>query len=102
MQQIFHCSNCGAQNYIENQFCVVCGQGFQYTCPQCNEIIDMNYKFCPGCGISFNWDTVQETDFQSDAPGITLQREVEPVIQQPVEFQQAEVEQIALQKERNR
>ncbi len=59
MQQIFPCPTCGAQNFIGQEFCQVCGQRFQYHCPHCGVIVDATLVNCPGCRESLFWPTPQ-------------------------------------------
>jgi hypothetical protein len=59
MQQIFPCPTCGAQNFIGQEFCQVCGQRFQYNCPHCGAIVDATLVNCPGCRQSLFWPTPQ-------------------------------------------
>jgi len=60
MQQIFLCPTCGAQNYIGQEFCQVCGQRFQYNCPHCGAAVDTTLVNCPGCRESLFWPTPQK------------------------------------------
>ncbi len=59
MQQIFPCPACGAQNFIGQEFCQVCGQKFQYNCPHCGALVDATLVNCPGCRQSLFWPTPQ-------------------------------------------
>lgn len=59
MQQIFLCPTCGAQNCIGQGFCQVCGQKFQYNCPNCGTVVDSTLVNCPGCRESLFWPTPQ-------------------------------------------
>lgn len=60
MQHIFLCPTCGAQNCIGQDFCQVCGQKFQYNCPNCGAIVDSTLVNCPGCRESLFWPTPQK------------------------------------------
>jgi len=59
MQQIFPCPVCGAQHYIGQVHCQVCGQRFQYNCPYCGAVVDSTLVNCPGCRQSLFWPTPQ-------------------------------------------
>jgi hypothetical protein len=59
MQQNFPCPACGAQNYIGQVHCQVCGQRFQYNCPYCGAVVDSTLVNCPGCRQSLYWPTPQ-------------------------------------------
>jgi Double zinc ribbon len=76
MQQIFSCPVCGAQNYVGQVHCQVCGQRFQYNCPYCGAVVDSTLVNCPGCRQSLFWPTPQRVKpfpkqpaiYQSPAP----------------------------------
>jgi hypothetical protein len=55
MQQLFSCPNCGSSNDVGNQFCIVCGQNLQYSCPKCNTIVQPSFSTCPRCHSSLYW-----------------------------------------------
>jgi uncharacterized membrane protein YvbJ len=59
MQQNFPCPVCGAQNYVGQVHCQVCGQRFQYNCPYCGAVVDSTLVNCPGCRQSLYWPTPQ-------------------------------------------
>ena len=66
MQSIFQCSKCGAQNSLGQRFCIVCGDRFQYFCPQCNMLIDPDFKVCPNCAAGIDWGIKQQISTPSD------------------------------------
>jgi len=74
MQQIFPCPVCGAQNYIGQAHCQVCGQRFQYNCPYCGAVVDSTLVNCPGCRQGLFWPTPQR---------------VKPFAKQPAAYRQA-------------
>ena len=51
------CSNCNYANYVNNSFCISCGQslfdaGVEQAvseCPNCNVLVNVNNKFCFNC-----------------------------------------------------
>ena len=60
MQQMLQCYKCGSQNVLGQQFCTVCGERFQYRCPQCSADIKPGSSFCPGCAVELNWGVPQQ------------------------------------------
>lgn len=61
MQQMFQCPKCSSQNVIGQPFCGVCGERFQYNCPQCGGIVDSRFNTCPNCRGRLYWPTQQQT-----------------------------------------
>jgi len=53
MQQWFSCPRCGKANSTGQQFCIGCGQIFQYRCPHCGTNVDVAITCCPKCGYVF-------------------------------------------------
>lgn len=45
------CAKCDTANKVGTVYCTKCGNAVGQRCPQCNEIIAIDAKFCSGCGI---------------------------------------------------
>lgn len=54
-----------SNNYNNN---VNGAEGIVLKCTKCNSVLNVNYKFCPNCGASFDGDNVQVTFDPSNVP----------------------------------
>jgi hypothetical protein len=55
MQNIFRCTNCGANNRVGDQSCKNCGMQFQYSCPNCGMPVKGGDPACRQCGNTLQW-----------------------------------------------
>ncbi len=70
------CSQCGADNPEDSNFCRSCGENLKSThkfCPECGQENSKNAKFCVGCGLSF-----EKHDVDSDNQNNLIRSNSEP------------------------
>ncbi|MCL4299593.1 MAG: DnaJ domain-containing protein [Anaerolineae bacterium] len=45
------CLNCHTTNLIGTKNCLKCGHALGYECPRCGNMVELDAKFCRGCGL---------------------------------------------------
>ena len=44
------CPNCNEEIEDDSKFCSQCGTKIEQSCPKCNNVISQDAKFCSNCG----------------------------------------------------
>lgn len=63
------CERCGTPLLPGKSFCHQCGHRAQLRCPQCDELLQASYRFCPACGASVGGEPATGT------PDVTAQHD---------------------------